>query len=174
MYSRVAFALVGLIAILAGPAAAGERLTSIDLAGHATSLWHFSARPDGDWPPYYAAAMLNYRHFAGSLNGERSGGAYPMLPGSNNLNGLAWVWVAPDGSHVQRVNRGLFRLFERERSSTFYRVIDCRPAEWPGFQCTDGRRREMSAPSHALLIFDHKQFERVFLPRVPAARLASD
>lgn len=167
MFSRVAFAFVAFLAILAGPVSAGERVTSIDLAGYSKSLWHLTARPDADWPPHYAAAMLNYRHFARSINGERTGGAYPMLPGSRNLNGLAWVWVAPDGSHVQRVNQGLFRLYLRDRSSTFYRVIDCRPLDWPDFDCSDGRSREMSAPTYALMIFDDREFERVFLPSLP-------
>ena len=160
--------------ILAWPAAAGERPTSINLAGQAGSLWEFTVRPESDWPPHYAAAMLNYRHFARSLNGERSGGAYPMLPGSASLNGIAWVWVAPDGSHVQRVNQGLFRLFLRDRSSTFYRIVDCRPLEWPDFNCSDGRSRQMSAPSYALMIFGDQEFERVFHPHLPGAEAVTD
>jgi hypothetical protein len=82
--------------------------------------------------------------------------------------------VAPDGSHVQRVNQGLFRLFLRERSSTFYRIVDCRPLEWPDFSCSDGRTREMAAPSYALMIFGDRKFERVFHPHLPDAEPATD
>lgn len=174
MYWRVAFALGVIMTILAVSASAGERATAIDLARYTKSVWQHAAKPDGDWPPYYAAAMLNYRHFARSVNGERSGGAYPMLPGSANLNGIAWVWVAPDGSHVQRVNQGLFRLFQRDRSSTFYRVVDCRPLEWPNFSCSDGRGREMAAPSYARMIFGDKEFERVFHPHLREAEPVTD
>lgn len=172
MFARVALALAALAAAITAPAMAGERSTFIDVA--ARSLWQRDANSGGDWSPQYAAAMLNYRHFARSINGVQAGGAYPMLPGSTNLNGLAWVWVAPDGSHVQRVNQGLFRLYRRDRSSTFYRVIDCHPLDWPEFECSDGRRREMSAPTYALMVFDDKEFERPFTPSLPVGEPAGN
>lgn len=167
MFLRSAFALIGFLAVLAVPATASDRLTSTGLSNDPGSLWQQAIDADSHLAPHYAAAMLNYRHFATSINGERAGGAYPMLPGSANLNGLAWVWVAEDGSHIQRVNRGLFRHYVRERSSAFYRIVDCRAVRWPTFTCTDGSSREMSAPSYARMIFGDQHFERVFAPHLP-------
>lgn len=174
MCLRFIFALFAFAAAAIAPASAGERTTSIDLAGYSRSLWQVAAMPDGDWPPHYAAAMLNYRHFARSLNGEQAGGAYPMLPGSANLNGIAWVWVAPDGSHVQRVDQGRFRLYQRDSSTTWYRMIDCFALEWPDFNCSDGRDRKTSAPTPMRMIFDGTEFDRIFAPQWTVAAAAQD
>ncbi len=165
MFARVVAVAFGVM--LAGFASASERTAMINLAGLSDALLEQSTQPQTTWSPYYAAAMLNYRHFARSVNGGQAGGAYPMLPGSTNLNGLAWLWVSSDGSHVQRLDRNLFRLFRRDEASTFYRVVDCYALDWPDFDCSDGQLREMSAPSHALMIFDDTEFERVFLPSIP-------
>jgi hypothetical protein len=133
-------------------------------------LKHQAIQPHGGWPAYYATAMLSYRYFG--LESARAKGAYPMLPGTADLDGLAWVWTATDGSHVQRVRHGLFRLFLRDETASWYRAIDCHALRWPNFTCTDGRTRAMSAPTATRILFDELAFDRAFLPPVPSSKLA--
>jgi hypothetical protein len=160
MYSRAVLVFVAVFALASGSAAAGERDGRVKAAVYSNALWQDLTLTDSLRSSQYAAAMLNYRQIG--LTGGPPVDAYPLLPGTTKLDELAWVWVAPDGSHVQRLNRGLFRIYQRDPTANWYRTVDCRALQWPNFVCSDGREREMSAPTTTRIVFDGANYERAF------------
>lgn len=117
--------------------------------------------------PSFAVAMLQYRHAA---QASWTVGPYPILNENGATSGNSMVWLAADGSHVEKVRQGLFRLTVLEAQTGWFRSIDCRAEEWPAFLCSDGRKRAMSVPSTTRLVFDGTRFDKLE-PPVPA-RLA--
>lgn len=111
--------------------------------------------------PSFAIAMLQYRQAA--LAAWKAG-PYPILDEKGATSGNTMVWLAADGSHVEKVRQGLFRLTVPEAQTGWFRSIDCRAEEWPAFLCSDGRTRAMSVPSATRLVFDGTRFDKLEPP----------
>jgi hypothetical protein len=106
--------------------------------------------------PAFAIAMLRYRRAAADR--EWRPGPYPLMYEAV-VGRPPFIWVAQDGSHVERVGQGRFRMTVAGPSGLF-RSVDCTALEWPDFECSDGERRSMSAPSNTQLVFGRTLFDR--------------
>ncbi|MBX3529103.1 MAG: hypothetical protein KF849_00740 [Rhizobiaceae bacterium] len=109
----------------------------------------------------FAVAMLQYRQAALA---DWKAGPYPILDEKGATSGNSMVWLAADGSHVEKVRQGLFRLTVPEAQTGWFRSIDCHADEWPAFLCADGRKRTMSVPSATRLVFDGTRFDKLEPP----------
>jgi hypothetical protein len=157
-----------LLATLPGlaPAAAQDRslhtasVGRIEWAGDQPTSGVATARA-----PAFAVAMLQYRQAALAT---WTAGPYPILDDKGAARGNSMVWLAADGSHVEKVRQGLFRLTVPEAGTGWFRSIDCHADEWPAFLCSDGRKRTMSVPSATRLVFGGTRFDKLE-PPAPAS-----
>jgi hypothetical protein len=124
-------------------------------AGFVASVAHISGFASAV-DPTFAIAMLRYRHAAAER--EWRPGPYPLMDEAI-VGRPPFIWVAPDGSHVERVGQGRFRMTVAGPSGLF-RSVDCTALEWPDFECSDGERRSMAAPSNTELVFGRTVFDR--------------
>lgn len=106
------------------------------------------ARLSGQVRADYAVAMAA---FAQMQEGEGA----PLL-GTRTR----WLWVAEDGSTVQRVAENTFRWRKGDCLSAFCVAVDCFVGVWPDLSCADGEERRISAPDLATVILQDVTFRR--------------
>lgn len=105
---------------------------------------------------------LAYQIAMGRYEGEllvRRGGALtgPLIPPAQSL-----VWTWGNGSElVQRLAQNLFRLTGNDCLSHFCKQVSCIEVAWPVFQCSDDRRRKMSAPDAETVVFGGVTYKRI-------------
>lgn len=117
--------------------------------------------------PFVAAmtrARLAWHVRGGKLLGqpiERDGSLPSRLP---------FYWESETGSSIQRMPDGSFRLEEWSATAGWAQAIECFPAGWPNYDCSDGSPRAMSAPDLNTLNFGGETFRRL----LPSSDMALD
>jgi hypothetical protein len=104
----------------------------------------------------YAATMMGHRL---NMSVLASGDAREI----NAPEFKRWRWRAADGSVVQRVADGRFRITFGDCVSSMCRATVCDVVLWPQLMCSDGQERTISAPDLRTVTIDGVTFAR-FLP----------
>jgi hypothetical protein len=112
----------------------------------------------------YVAAMMRYRMVFEREDFSQL--AYPFIFQDHPYSGMPWTWTASDGATVRRLPNGAFRITSSTYLGNLFTEVTCEDAGWPMFACSDGRKRQMSAPDLSTIIFDGTKYVRV----LPAPR----
>ena len=61
---------------------------------------------------------------------------------------------------MSRLKDGTFRIFLGNYFGNWFTELDCAILEWPMIDCSDGKKRKMSAPDMTTMILDGVEYRR--------------
>lgn len=115
-------------------------------------------RPPADASDQSRAYQIAMGRYEGRMLVRQAGSIpLPIIPPAERF---LFTWTG-QSDQVQRLGQDLFRLSGNDCLSHFCRQVFCTKVAWPVFQCSDGRRREMSAPDAKTMIFGGVTYTRM-------------